>query len=120
MSGGAGDKSHTKRVELLTKDVLEYMLFLLDELGQHGVNEISAGERSYLPVNNASPQLNNFTQGSIDSDDPPLQKRWHYMTRLLQLHVLEGLVNRATIIDWVLKQLQVCINISLVFYKLAV
>lgn len=120
MSGGSGDKSQTKRVELLTKDVLEYMLSLLDELGQHGENEISSGERAYLSATEASQQLNNFSQGTIDGDIPPLHKRWHYMTQLLQLHLLEGLLNRATVIDWVLKQLQVCKTVffSWVFKRL--
>ena len=114
MSGGGADKSQQKRVELWTKEVLEYMQSLLDELCQHEETQISAGGRdsgTILPTNSSSQKLNNLSHGSIDEEEPPLVKRWHYMYHVLQLHMSEGLLHRAEVIDWVLKQLQVCGNI---------
>ena len=114
MSGGGADKSQQKRVELWTKEVLEYMHSLLDELCQHEGTQFSAGGRdngTILPTTSSSQKLNNLSHGSIDEEEPPLLKRWHYMYQVLQLHMSEGLLHRAEVIDWVLKQLQVCGNI---------
>lgn len=109
MSSGGGDKSQQKRVELWTKDVLEYMQFLLDEKVQHGETGFAGlGRDNYalLPLSGTAQQANNFTQGNVEPEDPPLQKKWHYMLQILLLHFSEGLLNRAQVIDWVLKQLQ--------------
>lgn len=109
MSSGGGDKSQQKRVEMWTKDVLEYMQLLLDEQSQHGDTGFGAFGRencTLLPLSSTSQQASEFTQGSLDVEDPPLQKKWHYMLQLLLLHFSEGLLHRTQVIDWLLKQLQ--------------
>ncbi|KAH6554895.1 hypothetical protein KP509_1Z299100 [Ceratopteris richardii] len=39
-------------------------------------------------------------------EDASLQKKWHYMLQILLQHFSEGLLNRAQVIEWVLKQFQ--------------
>ncbi|KAI5076641.1 hypothetical protein GOP47_0009111 [Adiantum capillus-veneris] len=109
MSSGGGDKSQHRRVELWTKDVLEYMQSLLDEKVQHGDTGLVALGRencALLPLSGPSQQANDFTQGTPEMEDPPLHKKWHYMLQILLMHFSEGLLNRPQVIDWVLKQLQ--------------
>ncbi|MCO5604960.1 hypothetical protein L7F22_059135 [Adiantum nelumboides] len=109
MSSGGGDKSQQKRVELWTKDVLEYMQSLLDDKVQHGETGLVALGRencALLPLSGTSQPANDFTQGSAELEDPPLHRKWHYMLQILLLHFSEGLLNRTQVIDWVLKQLQ--------------
>lgn len=115
MSSGGGDKSQQKRVEMWTKDVLEYMQLLLDEQSQHGDTGFGAFGRencTLLPLSSTSQQASEFTQGSLDVEDPPLQKKWHYMLQLLLLHFSDGLLHRTQVIDWLLKQLQVLVQFS--------
>lgn len=109
MSAGGGDKSQLKRIELWTKDALEYMQSLLDEVSQHGAAAFSSLARdnsALLPLAGSSQQGDDFTQSSLERDDPSLQKKWQYMSRLMQLHYAEGLLHRAQVVEWILKQIQ--------------
>ncbi|KAK8565806.1 hypothetical protein V6N12_059358 [Hibiscus sabdariffa] len=109
ISSGAPDKSQLARTELWTKDVIDYLQYLLDEFfsrnnshsAQHGRDRLSqmvyAGSLHHR--SNQAPAI-------IDGEEPSLHFKWWYVVRLLQWHHAEGLVLPSLIIDWVLNQLQ--------------
>ncbi|XP_024382046.1 mediator of RNA polymerase II transcription subunit 12 isoform X2 [Physcomitrium patens] len=93
MSAGGPDKSQSKRVDLWTKNVLEYIQTLLDDLCQAGG---ASGSRSQvLP-----------TRSALVEKEPDVLTKWRYVVRLAQWHYTEGLLNRTQVVDWTLKQLQ--------------
>lgn len=98
MSAGGPDKSQSKRVDLWTKNVLEYIQTLLDDLCQAGG---ASGSRSQvLP-----------TRSALVEKEPDVLTKWRYVVRLAQWHYTEGLLNRTQVVDWTLKQLQVELSI---------
>ncbi|XP_010523017.1 PREDICTED: mediator of RNA polymerase II transcription subunit 12 [Tarenaya hassleriana] len=103
------DKTQSARCELWTKDVIDYLQYLLDEL--------LARNNSYPTqhTKDRTPQML-YTAGSVqkispasgaapDGKEPSLHFKWWYMVRLLQWHHAEGLLIPNLIIDWVLKLL---------------
>ncbi|XP_024364387.1 mediator of RNA polymerase II transcription subunit 12 [Physcomitrium patens] len=93
MSAGGPDKSQSKRVELWTKNVLEYTQSLLDDLCQTG--GASGSHSQILSV-----------RGDSVENEPDLLAKWRYIVGLAQWHYTEGLLNRTQVVDWALKQLQ--------------
>ena len=94
MSAGGPDKSQSKRVELWTKNVLDYTQWLLDDLCQPGG---ASGAQSQILS----------TSGTSVEREPDVLTKWRYVVRLAQWHYTEGLLNRTQVVDWALKQLQV-------------
>lgn len=94
MSAGGPDKSQSKRVELWTKNVLDYTQWLLDDLCQSGG---TSGAQSQ----------NMSSSGASVEREPDVLTKWRYVVRLAQWHYTEGLLNRTQVVDWALKQLQV-------------
>lgn len=101
MSAGGPDKSQAKRVELWTKDVLEYAQTLLDELTSTHTAAVSSRQSPKLQ------QGGDNAQQTTDSGESEAQLKWRYLVRLAQWHHSEGLLHRAQVVDWALKQLQV-------------
>lgn len=109
ISAGGQDKTQAKRVELWTKDVIDYLQCILDESCQND------GTVSTL-YNRESPQMLlgvsgqhqgvDSSQTATDSEEPSLYTKWCYMVRILHWHYAEGLLQRPQVIDWVLSQLQ--------------
>ncbi|BFI43571.1 hypothetical protein MPTK2_Ug00450 [Marchantia polymorpha subsp. ruderalis] len=100
MSAGGPDKSQAKRVELWTKDVLEYAQTLLDELTSTHTAAVSSRQSPKLQ------QGGDNAQQTTDSGESEAQLKWRYLVRLAQWHHSEGLLHRAQVVDWALKQLQ--------------
>ncbi|XP_009757489.1 mediator of RNA polymerase II transcription subunit 12 [Nicotiana sylvestris] len=109
MSSGVPDKTHISRSEQWTKDVIDYLQYLLDEfISRNSVH-------SALHIRDRSPQMgyagsiqlkSDPTLGTIDCEEPSLHFKWWYVVRILQWHQREGLLIPSLIIDWVLNQLQ--------------
>ncbi|KAL2623688.1 hypothetical protein R1flu_003893 [Riccia fluitans] len=95
ISSGGPDKSQTKRLELWTKDVLEYAQSLLDECCSSHPASISTLK-----------QGGDAAQGSSEVGELELQVKWRYFVRLAQWQLSEGLLHRQQFVDWSLKQLQ--------------
>lgn len=93
MSAGGPDKSQSKRVELWTKNVLDYTQWLLDDLCQPGG---PSGAQSQILS----------TSGATVEREPDVLTKWRYVVRLAQWHYTEGLLNRTQVVDWALRQLQ--------------
>ncbi|ONK55508.1 uncharacterized protein A4U43_UnF2100 [Asparagus officinalis] len=92
VSSGTPDKAQFARSELWTKDVIEYMGQLLDDI---------------FPKDGLSAQHRPDSASAIyDVEEPSLQFKWWYMVRLLNWHYAEGLLLPSVIIEWVLNQLQ--------------
>ncbi|GKU96851.1 hypothetical protein SLEP1_g10039 [Rubroshorea leprosula] len=108
-SSGAVDKSQLSRTELWTKDVIEYLQFLLDEFFTRNHSHSNPQSRDRPPqmlyAGSLQPK-NDPTSAVFDGEEPSLHFKWWYVVRLLQWHYAEGLLLPSPIIDWVLRQLQ--------------
>lgn len=105
VSSGAPD-----RTQLWTKDVIEYLQYLLDE---YTSTSIPYG-RDQSPQTHVVSSVQHKV-GSLpviaEGEEPTLQFKWRYMVRLLQWHQAEGLLLYSPIIEWALTQLQVIHNL---------
>lgn len=109
ISSGVPDKTHISRSEQWTKDVIDYLQYLLDELiSRNSVHSaLNIRDRSPQMVYAGSIQLKSDpTLGATDSEEPSLHFKWWYVVRILQWHHKEGLLIPSLVIDWVLNQLQ--------------
>ncbi|KAE8693830.1 Mediator of RNA polymerase II transcription subunit 12 [Hibiscus syriacus] len=109
ISSGAPDKSQLLRTELWTKDVMDYLQYLLDDFFSRNNSHSAQHGRDRLPqmvytgsLHHRSDLAPAITKGG----EPTLHFKWLYVVRLLQWHNAEGLVHPSLIIDWVLNQLQ--------------
>jgi len=110
ISSGVPDKTHISRSEQWTKDVIDYLQYLLDEfISRNSVHSaLQIRDRSQQMVYAGSiPLKSDPTLGSIDCEEPSLHFKWWYVVRILQWHHREGLLIPSLVIDWVLNQLQV-------------
>ncbi|XVF22542.1 hypothetical protein REPUB_Repub12eG0181100 [Reevesia pubescens] len=108
-SSGAPDKTQLSRTELWTKDVIDYLQFLLDEFFSRNNSHSTQHGRDRLPQMVYAGSLqhrSDLVSAVVDGEEPSLHFKWWYVVRLLQWHHAEGLVLPSHIIDWVLKQLQ--------------
>lgn len=108
ISSGAPDKTQLSRTELWTKDIIDYLQYLLDEL-------FSRNSHPAPHTRDRSPQMlyagsiqhkNDQASTVVDGEEPSLHFKWWYVVRILQWHHSEGLLLPSPIIDWVLNQLQ--------------
>ncbi|KAE8665811.1 Mediator of RNA polymerase II transcription subunit 12 [Hibiscus syriacus] len=109
ISSGAPDKSQLSRTELWTKDVIDYLQYLLDEFFSRNNSHSAQHGRERLPqmvYAGSSHHRSDQAPTIIDGDELSLHFKWWYVVRLLQWHHAEGLVLPSLIIDWVLNQLQ--------------
>ncbi|MCD9645524.1 hypothetical protein HAX54_034520 [Datura stramonium] len=109
ISSGVADKTHISRSEQWTKDVIDYLQYLLDEfISRNSVHSaLHIRDRSPQMVYAGSIQLKSDpTLGTIDCEEPSLHFKWWYVVRILQWHHKEGLLIPSLVIDWVLNQLQ--------------
>lgn len=108
-SSGTPDKTRFMRSDQWTKDVIEYLQYLLDEF-------VSKSNNSHSTLKDRSP--NQFAYGGgvqhnkndvlavVDGEEPSVHFKWWYVVRIIQWHHAEGLLLPSMIIDWVLNQLQ--------------
>ncbi|XVF33327.1 hypothetical protein REPUB_Repub17cG0158800 [Reevesia pubescens] len=109
ISSGAPDKTQLSRTELWTKDVIDYLQYLLDEFFSRNNSHSTQHGRDRLPQMLYAGSLQHRSDPAsaiLDGEEPSLHFKWWYVVRLLQWHHAEGLVLPSLIIDWVLNQLQ--------------
>ncbi|KAL4567076.1 hypothetical protein LXL04_022648 [Taraxacum kok-saghyz] len=112
-SSGSPDKTRFLRSDQWTKDVIEYLQYLLDEFVSKNNNP-----HSTLHTKDRSPQFgygvggvqhqhkNDVLAAVVDGEEPSVHFKWWYVVRIIQWHHAEGLLLPSLIIDWVLNQLQ--------------
>ncbi|KAK4418625.1 Mediator of RNA polymerase II transcription subunit [Sesamum alatum] len=108
-SSGFHDKTQFSRSEQWTKDVIEYLQYLLDEFitRNHSHSTLHMRDRSSQMVFAGSVQQKGDSFSALmDGDEPSLYTKWWYVVRIIHWHHAEGLVIPSLIIDWVLNQLQ--------------
>ncbi|KAI5345614.1 hypothetical protein L3X38_013491 [Prunus dulcis] len=109
ISSGAPDKAQLSRTELWTKDVIDYLQYLLDELFSRNNSHSTSHNRDRSPQTlyaGSVPQRSDPASAVPDGEEPSLHFKWWYVVRLLQWHHAEGLLLPTLIIEWVLSQLQ--------------
>ncbi|KAG7614639.1 Mediator of RNA polymerase II transcription subunit 12 [Arabidopsis thaliana] len=108
ISSGTPEKTQASRCEQWTKDVIEYLQYLLDELLSRNSSFPAQQTRDRSPqmLYTGSMQKNSPASTSLYGEETSLHFKWWYMVRLLQWHHAEGLLFPNLIVDWVLKLLQ--------------
>ncbi|CAH8371329.1 unnamed protein product [Eruca vesicaria subsp. sativa] len=108
ISSGTPDKTQNSRCEQWTKDVIEYLQYLLDELLSRNSSYPSQQTRDRSPqmLYAGSMQKISPASASLYGEEKSLHFKWWYMVRLLQWHDAEGLLFPNLIVDWVLRLLQ--------------
>ncbi|KAG7990418.1 hypothetical protein I3843_02G024500 [Carya illinoinensis] len=108
ISSGAPDKTQLSCTELWTKDVIDYMQYLLDDFfSRNNSHSTHSRDRSpQVPYAGSLQHRRDPASAALDGEEPSLHFKWWYMARLLQWHNAEGLLLPSLIIDWVLNQLQ--------------
>lgn len=107
---GTSDKAQLSRTELWTKDVIDYLQFLLDEFLSKNSFHSTSHNRDRSPqmlYAGSVHQRGDPVSATPENEDSSLHFKWWYMVRLLQWHHAEGLILPSVVIDWVLRQLQV-------------
>lgn len=120
-SSGYHDKTQVSRSEQWTKDIIEYLQYLLDEFitRNNTHSALYARDRSSQMIFAGSVQQKGNSYSSVaDGEEPSLYTKWWYVVRIIHWHHAEGLVIPSLIIDWVLNQLQVQMFSSLSLYLL--
>ncbi|PIA49387.1 hypothetical protein AQUCO_01300301v1 [Aquilegia coerulea] len=109
VSSGAPDKTQLARSELWTKDVVEYLQYLLDEFfskdGSMSTPQ-ARNQSSQMLLVGCIQQKGDSSPAFFDGDEPSFHFKWWYMVRILQWHHAEGLLIPSQIIEWVLNQMQ--------------
>ncbi|XP_013731252.2 mediator of RNA polymerase II transcription subunit 12 [Brassica napus] len=105
---GTPDKTQITRCEQWTKDVVDYLQYLLDELLSRNNSYPSQQTRDRSPqmLYTGSIQKISPASASLYGEETSLHFKWWYMVRLLQWHLAEGLLLPNLIVDWVLRLLQ--------------
>lgn len=108
-SAGSPDRIQLSRTEIWTKDVIDYLQCLLDELfsrnNSHSIPQNR--DRSQQMVYAVSAQQKcDPASLALDSEEPSLHFKWWYVVRILRWHHAEGLILPSQVIDWVFLQFQ--------------
>ncbi|KAB2609937.1 mediator of RNA polymerase II transcription subunit 12-like [Pyrus ussuriensis x Pyrus communis] len=107
ISSGTSDKAQLSRTELWTKDIIDYLQYLLDELFSRNNSHSTSHNRDRSPqILYAGSQRGDPASAVLDGEEPSVHFKWWYVVRLLQWHHAEGLLLPTLIIEWVLSQLQ--------------
>ncbi|XP_044503987.1 mediator of RNA polymerase II transcription subunit 12-like isoform X2 [Mangifera indica] len=108
ISCGATDKIQLSRTELWTKDVIDYLQYLLDEFISRNNSHSNQHSRDRSPqvLYSGSVLQRSDPAAVMDGEEPSLHFKWWYVVRLVQWHHAEGLLLPSHIIDWVLGQLK--------------
>lgn len=108
-SSGSPDKTRLSRSDQWTKDVIEYLQYLLDEFVSKN------NSQSTMHTKDRSPQFaytgsiqhkSDSVLAFVDGEEPSLHFKWWYVVRIIQWHYAEGLLLPSLIIEWVMNQLQ--------------
>uniref|UniRef100_A0A7N0UQH3 Mediator complex subunit Med12 domain-containing protein n=1 Tax=Kalanchoe fedtschenkoi TaxID=63787 RepID=A0A7N0UQH3_KALFE len=105
-SSGTPDKTQISRSELWTKDIIDYLQHILDELFCRVSSRTASHGRERSTLIYSASIHHKGDQVAVEGDGPSLHFKWSYVVRLLQWHHSEGLLQPSLIIDWVLSQLE--------------
>ncbi|XP_047307150.1 mediator of RNA polymerase II transcription subunit 12 [Impatiens glandulifera] len=106
-SSGVPDRTQVTRSEQWTKDLIEYLQFLLDDILRSSHSGAPVRDRSlHSAYSGKLQQKNEPVSAILDGEEPSLHFKWWYMVRIIQWHFAEGMLLPSFIIDWVLNQLQ--------------
>ncbi|CAA2974940.1 mediator of RNA polymerase II transcription subunit 12 [Olea europaea subsp. europaea] len=103
------DKTQFSRSELWTKDIIDYLQYLLDEFVAR-----NNSRSSFLPHDRSSQmvyagsmlQKGDQFSAVTDGKEPSPYFKWCYVVRIIQWQHAEGLLTPPLVIDWFLNQLQ--------------
>ncbi|XP_051147367.1 mediator of RNA polymerase II transcription subunit 12 [Andrographis paniculata] len=108
-TSGSHDKHQISRSDQWTKDVIDYLHYLLDEFvtrnNSHSTLHMRDRSAQMVFVGSVQQKGDSFPS-VIDSEEPSLHTKWWYVVRLIHWHHSEGLIVPSLVIDWVLNQLQ--------------
>ncbi|KAL8172485.1 hypothetical protein V2J09_024289 [Rumex salicifolius] len=103
------DKAQLSRTELWTKDVIDYLQYLLDEyLCKNNLPPLTQNQErtSQMLYAGAAQHKSDPVSGLVDGEEPSLHFKWWYVVRLLHCHCSEGLILSSQVINWFIQQLQ--------------
>ncbi|GLJ22177.1 hypothetical protein SUGI_0416630 [Cryptomeria japonica] len=102
------EKALGKRVELWTKDFIDYLDSLLDESCQNVAvsGTYSRDQSPQLLLASGQHQGSDPSRTTNDAEEPTLHIKWCYMVQILHWHLAEGLLHRPKVIEWVLRHSQ--------------
>ncbi|XP_039825153.1 mediator of RNA polymerase II transcription subunit 12-like isoform X3 [Panicum virgatum] len=107
ISAGASD---SQRSNQWTKDVVEYLQQILDELcSKEGAVVPPSFREQSSPGLSGTNQIKMKTEASPaggDGEEPLVHYKWRYMVRLIQWHLTEELLVPSVLIEWLSNQLQ--------------
>ncbi|XP_052192066.1 LOW QUALITY PROTEIN: mediator of RNA polymerase II transcription subunit 12 [Diospyros lotus] len=109
ISSGGPDKTQLPRMDQWTKDIIDYLQYLLDEFVSKNGPYSSAHVRdrsAQIAYGGPLQHKSDPASGLIDGEEPSLYFKWWYVVRILQWHHAEGLLLPSLVIDWVINQLQ--------------
>ncbi|ONL92637.1 polymerase II transcription-mediator1 [Zea mays] len=102
--------SDNQRSNQWTKDVVEYLQQILDEVcsKEGAIVPPSFKEQSSPGLAAGTNQIKMKTESSPagDSEEPLVHFKWRYMVRLIQWHLTEELLVPSVLIEWLSNQLQ--------------
>ncbi|KAL6565943.1 hypothetical protein OROHE_004998 [Orobanche hederae] len=103
------EKTQFSRSELWTKDVIEYLQYLLNEFmtrnASHSTLHIRDRSSKMVYTGSMHKRSDSFSP-VMDREEPSLHTKWWYVVRIIHWHYAEGLVVPSLIIDWVFNELQ--------------
>ncbi|XP_021767076.1 mediator of RNA polymerase II transcription subunit 12-like [Chenopodium quinoa] len=103
VSSGSPDRIQLSRTEIWTKDVTDYLQYILDEFFSRNSSHSRSQQMLYAgSVQKKSDQVSL----ALDSEEPSLHTKWWYVVRILHWHHAEGLILPSQVIDWVFLQFQ--------------
>ncbi|CAM8945288.1 unnamed protein product [Rhodiola kirilowii] len=103
---GTPDKAQLSRSELWTKDIIDYLQYILDEVFYKISSRSALHGRERLSMMYAASAHYKGDKVAIEGDGLSFHFKWSYVVRLLQWHHSEGLLLPSLIIDWILSQLE--------------
>ncbi|KAI3449196.1 hypothetical protein Pfo_005861 [Paulownia fortunei] len=108
-SSGFHEKTIFSRSEQWTKDVIEYLQYLLDEFMTRNISHSTLHMRdrsSQMVYAGSVQQKGDSCPAVMDGEEPSLYTKWWYLVRIIHWHYAEGLLVPSLIVDWVLNQLK--------------
>jgi hypothetical protein len=110
ISSAIPDKTRLLRSEQWTKDLIEYLQYLLDEVVSRNnsySSSLNVRDRSAQTGYSVSMQHKSDAVASLgEGEEASVYYKWWYIVRVLQWHHSEGLLLPYLVVDWVLNQLQ--------------
>ncbi|KAK4803623.1 hypothetical protein SAY86_003440 [Trapa natans] len=104
-SSGTSEKSQLSRTELWTRDIIDYLQYLLDNFIKNS-SYFNSQLKDQSPKVVYTDSTHQKADSTLDGEEPSFHFKWWYVVRLLQWHHAEGLLLPSLVIEWVLGQFQ--------------